>query len=203
MASVVVLLSLAPLMWVVTLVTSRLEIEGYLPLVLGALFLSGPAVGWIVAASLVRETAKNYGMPRGRAISYGVAAALLVIGLVAGVEGYLMFMSFSVPLQTAVPLLVAGGAWLAYLVATQTNRRKPWVLEQERVYAQASNRFEEDPAAAARFGIYTAAIWVLAFVVFLVLGFTVGWGWSLLALVGGFVVMMLLLAQMLFGADRR
>jgi hypothetical protein len=203
LASAVILLALVPLVRAAVLVGGRLEGEGYLPLVLAGPFLSGPAVGWIVAASLVRETATNYGMPRRRAIAYGVASALLLIGLVAGVEGYLLFMSPSVPLQTAVPVLVAGGAWLAYLLATQTNRHKPWVLEQAREHAEAGNRFEKDPATAARFGIYTAAIWTVAFVAFLVLGSTVGWGWSLLALVGGLVVMMLLLAQMLFGAERR
>ena len=207
-ASVVVLLALVPLMNVVGIAVSAAdrfddEARAYLPLLLAGLVLSGPAVGWIVAASLVRETGTRYGMPRWRAIAYGVASALLVIGLVAGVEGYVVFARTSVVLQTAVPLLVAGGAWLAYLFATQTNRHKPWVLELQREHAQAGNRFEEDPATAARFGIYTAAIWVVAFVAFLVLGFTAGWAWSLLALVGGFVLMMILLARMLFGQQSK
>ena len=64
------------------------------------------------------------------------------------------------------------------------------------------NRFEEEPATAARFGIYTAVIWIVTFAVMIVLGFTVGWCWALLALVGGFVVMMLVLARMLFGAKK-
>ncbi|WP_454860313.1 permease prefix domain 1-containing protein [Promicromonospora soli] len=205
-ASVVALLALAPLVTIVVFVVSAADrirydvIPAYVPLLLGGLPLSGPAIGWIVAASLVRETATNYGMPRRRAIAYGVASALLMIGLVAGVEVYILVGRVLAGFQTGVPLLVAGGAWLAYLLATQTNRHKPWVLELEREHAQAANRFDEDPAAAARFGIYTAVVWVLAFVVFLVLGFTVGWGWALLALVGGFVGMLLLLATMLFDA---
>jgi hypothetical protein len=34
----------------------------------------------------------------------------------------------------------------------------------------------------------------------IVLGFTVGWLWAPVALVGGFVVMLITLARMLFGA---
>ena len=66
---------------------------------------------------------------------------------------------------------------------------------------RTGNRFEEDPASAARFGIYTAAIWTVAFVVAVILAFTVGWLWALVALIGGFVVMLITLARMLFGAD--
>jgi len=198
-AVVVLLLAVAP---VGAVAAGWLDAASAMAPVIVALYLSGPVVGWIVATSLMRETATNYGMPRRRAIAYGSAATLLMIGLVAVAVGYLMT---GRPLSAigGVPWLVAGGAWLAYLLATQTNRHKPWVLELQREHAQAGNRFEEDPASAARFGIYTAAIWVVAFVAFLVLGFTVGWAWSLLALVGGFVVMMILLARMLFGQQSK
>lgn len=200
-ASAVVLLAPVTLFASATIADRAADAGSYAflaPLVIGGVFLMGPAIGWIVGASLARETATSFGMPRRRAVAYGSATAMLATGLIVGGGGHLTFMSpfYWYPMS---PFIVAGGAWLAYLLATQTNRHKPWVLEQARVHAEAGNRFEEDPAAAARFGIYTAAVWVVAFVVFLVLGLTVGWAWSWLALVGGFVVMMLMLATMLFG----
>jgi hypothetical protein len=137
-ASVVVLVALTPLVVVGGTVVEAFQSgrvadeEPALPRLLLGAFLVGPAVGWIVGASLVRETAQSYGMSRRRAVAHGVAAALLVLGLVAGIEGYLLFGRISAVLGTSVPLLVAGGSWLAYLVATQTNRHKPWVLEQAR-----------------------------------------------------------------------
>ncbi|MGW2093767.1 permease prefix domain 1-containing protein [Promicromonospora sukumoe] len=201
-ASVAIVLAFVPFAWVMVLVADNPYLEWYVPLALAAPLLVGPAVGWIVGASLARETVASYGMPRRRAVAFGFATALILTGLVVGVEGYVLFASPGWGFRLGLPLLVAGGAWLAYLLATQTNRHKPWVLEQARVHAEAANRFEEDPAAAARFGIYTAAVWVVAFVVFLVLGLAVGWAWSWLALVGGFVVMMLMLATMLFGVGR-
>ena len=198
-ASAVVLLAPASFVWVMTLADQGPDVRLYFPLVLGGVLLMGPAIGWIVGASLARETATSFGMPRRRAVPYGFATAMLATGVIVGGGAYLIFLS-PFYLFLMMPLIVGGGAWLAYLVATQTNRHKPWVLEQARVHAAAANRFEQDPAAAARFGIYTAAVWVAAFVAFAVLGLTVGWAWSWLALVGGFVVMMLMLATMLFGA---
>ena len=64
------------------------------------------------------------------------------------------------------------------------------------------NRFEEEPETAARFGIYTAVIWLVTFGVIVVLVFTVGWWWAPLAFLGGFAAMMLLLARMLFGPKK-
>jgi hypothetical protein len=203
-ASVVAVLALVPLVAAAAFLVGnadRIQDDApeYLLLLLVGPFLSGPAVGWIVAASLMRETATRYGMRRRRAVAYGAAAALLMLGLVSGFEFYWVFARPLGALQTAVPLLVAGGAWLAYLVATQTNRHKPWVLEQAREHAKVGDRFERDPAAAARFGIYTAVLWTLTGGVFLVVGFTAGWLWSLLPALLGVAVFMLMLATMLFG----
>jgi hypothetical protein len=60
------------------------------------------------------------------------------------------------------------------------------------------NRFTEDPSAAARFGIYTVVIWLVAIAAFVLLTLTVGWLWSWLAIIAGGVAMMILIARMLF-----
>jgi hypothetical protein len=73
------------------------------------------------------------------------------------------------------------------------------LAQQKDQTALVGNRFEEEPDTAARFGIYTMLLWIVAFATFLVLSFTIGWAWSWLALLGGFVAMMLILARMLFG----
>ena len=62
----------------------------------------------------------------------------------------------------------------------------------------ADDRFSQDPALAARFGIFTVVIWTIAFTAFGILSFTVGFAWSWLAIVGGFVVFMTTLAIMNF-----
>ena len=101
-------------------------------------------------------------------------------------------------------ILIAGGAVVAsiilftYLGVTSTNRRKPWATRLMNANGNVPNAFDNDQATAARFGIYTAGIFTLAFAVFIVLTLTIGWAWSWLAMVGGFVLMLLVLARMLF-----
>jgi hypothetical protein len=104
-----------------------------------------------------------------------------------------------------LPWLVVGGlavvvsiVGFTYLGATQTNRHKPWVVRLHTAQLEAGDRFTQDPAAAARFGLYTVTIWLIALAAFAVLSATVGWAWSWLALLAGVVAMMITLARTLF-----
>ncbi|MDQ0892763.1 permease prefix domain 1-containing protein [Agromyces ramosus] len=160
----------------------------------------GVALGIVTADALRQETTANHPLPAGRAVAFGVSTGLLLAGL-AFTATVILRLDLAWLILSGL-LVVAAIAALSYLGATQTNRHKPWVVVEQRATTVA-NRFDEDPAAAARFGIYTAAIWTVAFVVAVVLGFTVGWWWAPVALVAGFVAMLVTLARMLFGADAR
>jgi uncharacterized membrane protein YkgB len=87
------------------------------------------------------------------------------------------------------------------LGVTQTNRLKPWVLTQNRQY-ELEDRFSKDPVAAARFGLYTVIIWIVAITLFVVLSILVGFAWSWLALVAGLVTFFLVLTRMLFAPTK-
>jgi hypothetical protein len=167
-------------------------------MLIGLCAVFGVALGVVTADALHQETTANHPLPTRRAAAFGAASGVLLAGLsftavvVVRLElGWLILSGL---------LVVAAIAELSYLGATQTNRHKPWVVEQQRA-TTFTNRFDEDPASAARFGIYTAAIWTVAFVLAVVLAFTVGWLWAPVALVGGFVAMLITLARMLFGVD--
>jgi hypothetical protein len=150
----------------------------------------------LVADSLHQETAQHYAMPLPRSIRWGAASGFLAAGVGYG----LFFFWHRAPvglLAAAVILAVAGIMAMIALGLTQTNRLKPWALAQNRQY-EVEDRFSQDPVAAARFGIYTVIIWVLAITAFIVLSIAVGFVWSWLALVAGFVVFFLVLARMLF-----
>lgn len=164
--------------------------------------IAGPATGWIVASSLARETSTNYALPRRRAAAYGVAAALVVIGLMLGGLLYLMTGRLAGVVIGGAVWVLLGLAYLVYLLTTQTNRKKPWVLQADAAL-QATNRFEEDPAAAARFGIYALVIWTLSGLACLIVGLAVGWLWAGVPAAVGFVVFMLVLARMLFGQQSK
>lgn len=191
-----VLLSLVAFAGLVLLVLDGLDVL-VLPIgaLAGAVAAIALSIGIVIADALRQETTTNYPLSNRRAIGFGVAGGLTLAGL--GI-GWLVVLGLELPwLIAAAIAVVAAIVIFAYLGATKTNRHKPWVLRHSEQY-QEMDRFTQDPASAARFGIYTAVIWIVAFVAFVVLSFTIGWAWSWLALVTGFVVMMITLARMLF-----
>jgi hypothetical protein len=167
---------------------------------IGFAVVVGVAIALVAADALRQETTVHHRMPSGRAWGYGLAGGALGAGLgLAGLfAGHLDLIAL---LVAGVVLVVAGGAALIALGVTQTNRTKPWALAQARQWEE-HDRFSEDPAAAARFGIYTVVIWIVAIAAFVVLSITVGFAWSWLALVGGLAVFFLVLSRMLFTSDK-
>ena len=160
--------------------------------------LSGAFLGLIVGDALDHETSQHYPMQPRRAFGFGLASFAALTGL--GFIGTWFANPMVWILLTGCVLAVAALIAFIALGVTQTNRLKPWVKELNRTYA-IEDRFSQDPASAARFGLYTVVIWVLAFAGFVVLSITVGFAWSWLALLGGLVVFFLVLARMLFPAD--
>jgi hypothetical protein len=136
-------------------------------------------------------------VPARRALGYGLAIALGLLAL--GSAALHLASDVAMPLLvTSAPLTVGSIIGFAYLGATQTNRHKPWVVQERRRHEEMADRFSRDPAAAARFGMYVGAIVLVALAGFGILGLTLGWAWSWLALLAGLVALMLTLARMLF-----
>jgi hypothetical protein len=162
--------------------------------------VAGLAVGWILYASLSAETTTNHPMPAGRAAAWGLAADLSTTGVGLGLIAIPSWgHRFAVVWIVGGALLAAVGSVLfTWLGVTQTNRKKAWT-RQLAATAIGTDNFAKDPALAARFGIYTAVIWVSAFLVSAVIGFTVGWRYAWFAYVVGWIAMMVLLARMNFG----
>jgi len=162
--------------------------------------LSGAFLGLIVGDTLGRETSQHYPTSPGRALGFGLASFAGLIGL-----GFVAIW-FANPLLwlllTGCVLALASLIAFIALGVTQTNRMKPWVKQLNSTYL-IEDRFSQDPASAARFGLYTVVIWVLAFAGFVVLSIVVGFVWSWLALLAGLVVFFLVLARMLFPADSK
>jgi hypothetical protein len=160
--------------------------------------LSGLFLAVIVADALGRETSQRYPTSPNRALGFGAAsfAALTGVGLVATwfANPLLWF------LVTGCALVLASLVTFIALGVTQTNRQKPWVSEMQRAFA-IEDRFSQDPASAARFGLYCGVIWIAGVGLFVVLSIVVGFVWSWLALVGALLLTIFVLARMLFGAS--
>jgi MFS family permease len=187
----------------IALVLLVLGVFGIVPVALAGLIGFGLAfsvpLGFVTADSLLQETTTNHPLPRGRAIGFGLATFGVLEALALGAV-FAFHLDLVWLVVVAALLLVASIGLFSWLAATQTNRKKAWVRTSWD--HDVSNRFEDEPETAARFGIYTAVIWIVTFAVIAVLIFTVGWWWGLLAFVGGFAVMMLVLARMMFGAKK-
>ena len=165
---------------------------------LAVVLLAIPA-GVLVADGSHQETTSSFPVPGRRAVAYGAASFLAVAGLAMGAL-FVRELARTWLVVVGASLVVVAIAWFSYLGATQTNRKKPWTRALHDQYA-GTDRFSRDEAAAARFGMYSAVIMIVAITVFIVLSFTVGFAWSWLALVGGFVVFFLVLARMLFAPE--
>ncbi|GAA1915792.1 hypothetical protein GCM10009775_05350 [Microbacterium aoyamense] len=188
---------------VVGIVLGILGSTGVLPVVIGPVIgffsMASTALGLLVGDSLAQETTTNHPMPGNRAGEFAAATFLASLGLFFG----FMVAVGALPIWCIVFAalgVIASIVLFAFLGASQTNRRKAWT-RQARASVPA-NRFEREPETAARFGIYSAVIWLVTFAIIAVLIFTVGWWWAPLAFAGGFAVMMLVLARMLFAPDK-
>ncbi len=172
----------------------------------GSRLAAGPAaivvalpIGLLVADSLRQETTANHPLPTWRAAAYGLATALLLGGL-----GLVGFRAAGSPhegwLVTAgVPLVVAAVVAFAYLGATQTNRKKAWArVAEDEFTTPAEARFNDDPAAQARFGIYSGVVWISALGTFIATSIQFGFKWSWLAFLVALLIEMAMVARVVF-----
>jgi len=169
--------------------------------VLGLGLAAAAILGFVTADSLQQETTSNYAMPAGRAVSWGLATF-------AGIASLAAFGAFAVD-TTAVTLAVAGGALalasiglFSWLGATQTNRHKAWVRGLEHHTAAHQSEFWNDQQAAARFGMYSGAIWITGIGAAIALAIIFAWWWALVVLGVCIVLTMLVQARMQFRPNR-
>lgn len=189
---------------VVGITLGILGATGVLPLPLGpeiALFgFASSALGLLVGDSLTQETTTNHPMPQRRAGGYALATFLAAYGL--GFGGLVAFGALPMwGIVFAALGVIASIILFAFLGASQTNRQKAWTRQAQA--REPENRFEREPEAAARFGIYTVGIWTLTFAAIAVLVFTVGWWWAPVAFAVGFALWMFVLARMLFAPEKK
>jgi hypothetical protein len=190
--------------FVVGLTLAVLGATGVLPLpvgiVIALLGVASAGLALVVGDSLTQETTTNHPMPASRAGGYALATFLAMYGF--GFAGLIALGQLEMWTVVFAGVGVIGAIVIfAFLGATQTNRRKAWVRNAQ--YSQpVSNRFEDEPETAARFGIYTVVLWLVTIGIMVALALTVGWWWALLAFVGGVAAMMLMLARMLFGPKK-
>ncbi len=176
--------------------TGMLALPAWAVIVLFGVAAAG--LGLVVGDALNQETTTNHPMPANRATGYALATFVAAYSL--GISGLVALAALPVwTVAFAAVGAIAAIIGFSFLVASQTNRHKAWVRQAHLGSAQVGNRFEEEPETAARFGIYTVVIWLATLAIILIVGFTVSWWWTPVALIAGLAVMMAVLARMMFG----
>jgi hypothetical protein len=174
--------------------------EWYLEAGSVAIVLALP-IGLLVADSLRQETTANHPLPAWRAAGYGLATAMCVGGLVL-IGLYIARSSLDWVVMTGVPLVVVAIVLYSYLGATQTNRKKAWARETAEGWPDpVQARIDNNPVVAARFGIYSGALWISAIGAFIVMSIQFGFGFSWVAFLLALIAQMLLIARTLFADD--
>ena len=146
-------------------------------------FLTAAAAGftWL---GLTQETASAYPVSKKRAAWYAAGAGLLVFGILTvpivlfsdGLKGGGLEVIGAI--SVLIPFVLPGIGILVFLGLTEKDRLKPWAKDFRDKAVKREMEMWSDPAAAARFGMFSGAIWVFAAGVFILLGFLIGFKFS-------------------------
>ena len=140
------------------------------------------ACGLYAYFGLAQETTAHYAMKGKRAAAYGIIclAGVLVAGL-ALVSFLLGGWEISAILKIKLALLLPVACILTFLLATESNRQKPWLKTMVEHEVENSMKFHSDivdPAKAARFGVTSGGLWIFAAALFITLSLIIGWQYS-------------------------
>jgi hypothetical protein len=130
----------------------------------------------LVFMGLTQETAEKYPLSWKRAIFYVVSTALIIFGSI--VFSMMFFVSgtgLPEALATLIPFALPGILLLVFLVLTEKDHRKPWVLKQQEEWAKLHNT---DPKASAKRGLLSGALWIFAIALVITFGLIFGFKYS-------------------------
>ncbi|MDR2029243.1 MAG: permease prefix domain 1-containing protein [Treponema sp.] len=163
-----------------------------------------PAAAVFTFLGLTQETASRYPRSKKRGAWYTLAAAALSFGAVLfpltyfATDGGLME-----AVATLIPFFIPGLGLIIFLQLTEKNHLKPWARARYEKEVQASQEMFNDPAAAARFGMVSGAIWIFAAGLFFLLGFLMGFQFSWLVFVFALAVQLTVQSMMMKSKPHR
>lgn len=144
-------------------------------------FFIAPVCGFVFLG-LTQETARNRPMNWKRALVYTLAVGLILFGLIVSASIWLGYdgqgRNTFAAIASLIPFVLPGSIVLAFLLLTEKSRHKPWVIEQEAVWAERMKEQFADPYTATKFGLLSGALWIFAIALFAAIGFLIGFQYS-------------------------
>ena len=156
------------------------------------------AIAGFTFLGVTQETASMYPVSKKRAVWYTVAAGLIAFGLFTMPIVYFgvkitdnIFSEITnynpevlVPvIGILIPFVLPGIGILVFLVLTEKDRLKPWAKDFRDKTAAREMAMWNDPVVAARFGMFSGAIWIFATGLFFLLGFIISFKFSWLVFI--------------------
>jgi hypothetical protein len=105
-----------------------------------------------------------------------------------------MDIGFMTSVATLIPFVLPAAALFVFLILTEKDRRKPWIVELAKEGAKREMEYFSNPIQATRLGLVCGAIWTAAIASFIILTIHVGILYSWLALAGAIVLQLLVQA---------
>lgn len=181
---------------IIVTVISRLVTGSALAPIGTTLFFVGVPVLALIFLALTQETAVREAMGPKRALLYVAASALFLFGVFASL---LIYFAVGTGLMEAVagliPFALPGAALGVFLILTEKDRSKPWVLARRTEYMKRERERFGNPAEEERFGLFSGALWLAAIAAFVLLTILFGFKFSWLAFALALVGQMLVLAR--------
>ena len=142
------------------------------------------ACGAYTYFGLTLETAAHYAMKKSRALAYGAVCIAAFLGAGLAVVSFLFeVFEMSVALGIKIAFILPAVCALIFLLATEPKRQKPWLKAMVEREIENSMRFHQDivdPVKAAKFGVASGGLWILAIAIYITLGIIFGWLYALL-----------------------
>jgi MFS family permease len=170
--------------------------------VFGVIFAFVPAaIAGFTWLGLTQELPDLFPLSKKRAAWYAAGAYLLIAGIALAPLTFVatggkdsMIASLGVLIPFALPAI----GLLVFLGLTEKDRRKPWA----RLRAEQEAQFFSDPVTAARFGMFSGAIWIGAIALCLLFGFLVSFKYSWLAFLFALVAQLCVQGVMIKGPEK-
>ena len=148
-----------------------------------SVFLLADAFALFTYFGLTQESISNYAMKSRRALMYGIIVFVGVLGEGIAIVSY-FFSDMELPMVLGIEfaLVFPAVCALVFLAATESDRKKPWVKAFTEFEVECEMLFEHtvDPDKAARFGVFSGGLWILAVAVFIMVGLAYDWWYALL-----------------------
>jgi hypothetical protein len=160
-------------------------------------FLTAAVIGFTFLG-VTQETASMLPVSKKRGAWYAAAAGLIAFGFFTMPIVYFSVkfannvvndvLDFNIHVENLealvpvigviIPFVLPGIGILVFLVLTEKDRLKPWAKNLHAKAVEGEMAMWNDPVKAARFGMFSGAIWIFAAGVFFVLGFIIGFKFS-------------------------